>query len=344
MKSHPTWAANLLKSVCLVFLASILPTVAVTPTGKKHLREAHSLVSVETQGSHAVNVSDSEHTHSRGRGDDPYPEISDEMNELMREKPEKKQELMNAIDAFRAKVCADMHAEMGVDFDSFEKCKKFMAKACHPGKDGQMDGDRKEITSGQGYCQQFFPKAEEEAKKEVEAEEVKEVKANPVADDPAVELVPAPGPGHPGAPSPGMSGAPLPAPGPAPAPGPFVPGVSKGQPPIPPKKDEAWYYSKDGKDAEARVHMTESLKLPAQGYWGKLVEHEDGETATGDWMKEFGPQATHETYASICRKHPENPWCTEQGYHRWTKGAAVQQGPFSAALILALAMLLRGLF
>lgn len=211
-----------------------------------------------------------------------------------------------------------------------------------------MDGDSREVTSGEGYCEQFFPQAEEKAKKKVEAEEVKEeAKETAVADDaaPAVELVPAPGPGHPLAPSPGHAGAPSPGPiggpAPAPVPGPYTPGISKGPPPFPPKKDEAWYYKNDGKDAVSRVHMSEELKLPSQGYWGKLVEHEDGETATGDWMKEFGPQATHENYRSICRKHPNNPWCEEQGYHHHWYSGAVQQGPFSAGLIVTLMMILR---
>merc|ERR1719512_46304 len=32
------------------------------------------------------------------------------------------------------------------------------------------------------------------------------------------------------------------------------------------------------------------LKAQEQGFKGKKVQHKDGETATGDWQKEFGPK------------------------------------------------------
>jgi len=243
---------------------------------------------------------------------------------------------MDAINQFRAQVCADMHKDMGKEFGSYDECREFMKKACNPGKDRQMDGDRNEFTSGKGFCEEFFPVAEKKAKEKVEKEEeeVQEVKARPVVEE---VVVAGPGPSPGAAPSPVMAGAPGPSPGPGPAPGPFVPGISKGQPPIPPAKDEKWYFAKNGKDPVARVHMDEKLKLPALGYWGKLVEHEDGETATGDWQKEFGPQATRETYRTICRQHPDNPWCEEQGYHKHS--AAAPHGCSVVLLTLALMML-----
>jgi len=103
------------------------------------------------------------------------------------EDPKKKQRVMSAINAFRAATCARMHEENGNDFSSYEACLAFMEKVCHPGKDMKMDGDKREHTSGKGYCTEFFPeaqakaeaqiaeedrKAEEEAKKKKEAESV----------------------------------------------------------------------------------------------------------------------------------------------------------------------------
>jgi hypothetical protein len=51
--------------------------------------------------------------------------------------------------------------------------------------------------------------------------------------------------------------------------------------------------------------MDEDMKLPTQGYIGKLVEHEDQETFTGDWQKEFGSKKMWK----FCKKNPDNPWC-----------------------------------
>merc|ERR1711988_570217 len=64
----------------------------------------------------------------------------------------KKPELMNAIDAYRAQICADMRKEHGEKFGSFDACEEFMRKACHPGKDDKMDGDSGEISTAKGHC------------------------------------------------------------------------------------------------------------------------------------------------------------------------------------------------
>merc|ERR1719199_605050 len=51
----------------------------------------------------------------------------------------------------------------------------------------------------------------------------------------------------------------------------------------------------DGKypkeDLMDRLHMNETQALPAQGYRGKDVAHDDMKTATGDWMSEHGTAA-----------------------------------------------------
>lgn len=230
----------------------------------------------------------------------------------------KKQRQMNAINKFRAEICAKMKQEHGVEFGSYESCVDFMKGACKPGKDQKMDGDRKETTSGEGYCSEFFPQAVKKAEEQVAAE------------DAAAAVSPGPAPSPASAPSPGpaanMSAAAAgvapaaaagvglaPAPGPAgspagPAPAPFIPGVSAGKPPGPIPKDEAYYYKKSGKDMK-RMHMDESKGLPTQGYFGKLVEHEDKQTATEDW----GQEQTEESFDAFCKKNPSNPWC--EGHH-----------------------------
>jgi len=204
--------------------------------------------------------------------------------------------VMDGINQFRAQICWQMKDEHGKHFDSFEACKKFMKDACKPGGDGEMDGDGKEITSEHGYCQEYFPKEKKE-KKEKKAEE-EAPKAEKVVKEAAQEEGKK---GQAGG-SPGAAPSPAAAPAPAPAPGPVV---------YP--KDEAWYWKNGGKD-EGRYHMNEKLKLPTQGYWGKLVEHEDMKTATSDWQSEVGANDPH-TLEQICHDHPDNAWCREKGYN-----------------------------
>lgn len=256
------------------------------------------------------------------------------------EEPKKKehdQKVMDAISKFRAEVCFDMKKEHDKDFSSFEACEEYMTKVCHPGKDDQMDGDSKEVTSEQGFCKEYFPmakkKAEEEVKKEEEAAITEVVAASPgsspfPAPGPAPGPAPAPAQKAP-APAPVASGAgpgPAPAPGPmagpapGPVPAPFIPGVSAGKPFGAIPDDEAYYYKAGGKHDD-RLHMSESMKLPTQGYWGKLVEHEDMKTVIEDWGHEFGPHSGHDSVATICAKHPENPWCYEQGFGRHRSSA-----------------------
>merc|ERR1719366_33538 len=67
-----------------------------------------------------------------------------------------------------------MKVEHGIEFESFEACNKFMDDACKPGKDKRMDGDRKEVTSGEGYCEEYFPEAEKKAREQIEKEDREE--------------------------------------------------------------------------------------------------------------------------------------------------------------------------
>lgn len=235
---------------------------------------------------------------------------------------------MTDIQRYRAKVCADIKDEHGKNFRTYDACHKFMKKACQPGSDHSMDGDKPEVTSGKGYCREYFPEEKKDApKKEKEPEiVVKDVKAGGAAGAPAGSPGPGPAPaaGAPaaGAPvaaaggaSPGPAPSPGPAgsPGPAPVPAPFIPGVSAGKPWGPIADDEAYYYKKGGKDM-SRLHMTEAMKLPTQGYWGKLVEHEDMKTSIADWQKEFGPPSHQDSLKAICKQNPDSIWCKRRGF------------------------------
>lgn len=246
---------------------------------------------------------------------------------------DEEQRTMDAISQFRAQICADMKDEHGVKFESYEACRLFMEDACKPGRDGQMDGDGKEITSGHGYCTEYFPEAVKKAKKKITDEDAKNYAVSPgpmpmpaPAPAPAPKMeAPAPAQAATGsAPAPGPAGAPGPGPGPAPAP--FIPGVSAGKPYGPIAKDEKYYYKDGGKDKN-RFHMDEKQKLPTQGYWGKLVEHEDMETATGDWGKEFGTKDATASFHEFCDKHPDNPWC-EKNHQRHSKGFSLALSSF----------------
>lgn len=244
--------------------------------------------------------------------------------------PDHDQKVMDAISQFRAEICAKMHDENGKDFASYEACSDFMEEACHPGKDKQMDGDKREVTSQKGFCTEYFPeakkKAEEKVTKEEEEEEAQilEVAAAP-APSPGASPGPAPAPvvaAKAPAPAPTVAGpgpapapGPIGSPGPAPVPAPFIPGVSAGKPFGPIEDDEAYYFKKGGKDP-SRLHMSAEMKIPEHGYWGKLVEHNDGTTYTDDWGQEFGPKSGHDSYEVICAKQPDNQWCTQNGYHR----------------------------
>lgn len=112
-----------------------------------------------------------------------------------------------------------------------------------------------------------------------------------------------------------------------------------------PDDDEKWYYKGGGID-KGRYHMSEHLKLPTQGYWGKLVEHEDMETSLGDWQKEFKPQTGEDPGRAICAKHPDNEWCQEHypittyahAYRSSSRPVNMCHAVLVSAVILALAV------
>merc|ERR1740133_131423 len=104
------------------------------------------------------------------------------------------------------------------------------------------------------------------------------------------------------------------APAPGPVPAPFRPGVTGGKPHGEIVDDHAYYYKDGGKSPE-RMHMNADLALPSQGYWGKLIEHEDQKTSVEDWGHEFGPLSGHESVEAVCKEHPDSSWWMEHFQH-----------------------------
>lgn len=240
----------------------------------------------------------------------------------------KKPRLMHEVARFRAKICWQMKDNHGKHFNSFLACKKFMEEACRPGGDLAMDGDENEISSGHGYCREYFPENSEEAKEIAEAEEKEEFEeeeqkefeeAKAAGEEPEAEAVKggsdedvieeeeaeeAEAAGKKDGKAAAKGGAAAPAAAPAGAAG--APGPAGAPASYP--EDEAWYYKNGGKDP-IRYHMSEEYKLPTHGYYGRLVEHDDMKTSSADWRGEYGDSNP----CSVCKEHPDNSWCHSKG-------------------------------
>jgi hypothetical protein len=89
----------------------------------------------------------------------------------------RRRRVMDAINQFRAEICAKMKDEHGKDFGSFEQCYKFMEDACNPGNDRLMDGDSHEVTTRKGYCREYFEEAEKKAEKKIDEEDRQKAEA-----------------------------------------------------------------------------------------------------------------------------------------------------------------------
>lgn len=61
--------------------------------------------------------------------------------------------LMDGISAMRAEMCA--HQKSGVS-DEHDECLEFMTGACNPGPDMLMNGTPGEVSTGKGFCTEFF--------------------------------------------------------------------------------------------------------------------------------------------------------------------------------------------
>jgi len=319
------------------------------------------------------------------------------------EKP-KKPKVMDAINQYRAKICADMKDEHGANkFASYEACRDFMKKACNPGKDRQIDGEPGEISSKKGYCKTFFndeeaekqkenDSAAQDAAREAEADAIREKKAREKATRDALEKEASGGSDPPK----GIANGAAPSPMPGGAPGPagaratvgdtvvildtkhtqevFPDGISKevvikvdkhNSPPYQVEGSDAWLYEGDVlvvtkrpladdekwyyKNGVGRFHMDESLKLPTQGYWGKLIEHEDGQTSVGDWQSEFKPVTGSDPRRKICEQNPDNIWCQEryqgrEAHTRPQRSSATSVWPRRFVLLLVFALAFASLF
>jgi len=70
----------------------------------------------------------------------------------------------------------------------------------------------------------------------------------------------------------------------------------------------------------AEVDKADKL-LPSQGYSeherGPFVKHDDGQTYTGDWRKEWPSldESEKESITRICTEHPDNVWCRRYHVH-----------------------------
>lgn len=53
-------------------------------------------------------------------------------------------------------------------------------------------------------------------------------------------------------------------------------------------------------------------ELPEQGLSGPFVEHDDADTQTSDWQREFGPRSGQRSLRRICMDYPDNAWCKFQ--------------------------------
>eukprot|EP00747_Dinoflagellata_sp_TGD_P161868 gnl/TRDRNA2_/TRDRNA2_178853_c0_seq1.p1 gnl/TRDRNA2_/TRDRNA2_178853_c0~~gnl/TRDRNA2_/TRDRNA2_178853_c0_seq1.p1 ORF type:complete len:333 (-),score=64.79 gnl/TRDRNA2_/TRDRNA2_178853_c0_seq1:66-1064(-) len=71
---------------------------------------------------------------------------------------------------------------------------------------------------------------------------------------------------------------------------------------------------------QALREMNEDEPIAEQGFMGEKVEHDDKQTMTMDWNKEFGyGQKGEKDPNSICKKYPGNRWCLVHGYFRRKK-------------------------
>jgi len=233
-----------------------------------------------------------------------------------------------------ARKCADIAKTKGPNSEEYKECLPFMEKLCVPGDDMLMDGDKKENSTGDGYCQIFFPKPAAAGAAPAPAAAAPAA-APPAAAAPAPAAAPeakaaaisgggeqkleggagaagagagagaagaarAAGAGAVGgAGAAGVAGAPAPAAALAPSP------AGWGSPAGAPGGAPA---------GNPRYHMSERKGLPAQGYEGEKVEHNDMKTQVDDWRKEYGPDhPQYEELEKICDRYPGNEWCRKYG-------------------------------
>jgi len=225
--------------------------------------------------------------------------------------------VMDMINAFRAEICAKLHKRWDQDFKTYKNCWDFMKKACNPGKDRLMDGDPGEISSGKGFCEEYFFDLEPTTTTTTTTTTPTTTTTTTMTTTPAPTTSrdgeAAKGPGSAPAPAPaaGAAGETGDEAAPAGASGTTVDPNALVHPSAPEGPESELWYNFPASDT-SRMHMKAWAKLPEQGYHGDLVKHEDQETQTKDWTKEFGSKAVGSAW-KICQENPDSTWCKNGG-------------------------------
>jgi len=278
--------------------------------------------------------------------------------------------LMSTVESLRSMMCMARD-----DILAHEKCLTFMVETCKDKSSGRGDcselsntlvktcetpGDESKAACSYakrlgltvtGAADEEWWKKEEPAKEvtdEKKEEKVSEVKFAPPS------LLSAPSPA--GAPWASPEGAPGPSLMFAPAPAAMV-----GDPTVPPPSGimDKSVPEEPSLPPHSAVIMDKSVPeegLPENGFSehsSELVSHEDSETQTGDWGKEW-PQSRETEGASkerICRKYPKTEWCKvfvtyraqqkhhhhhmDQGGFAWRSGSAKSMPTVALVAMLA---------
>lgn len=115
-----------------------------------------------------------------------------------------------------------------------------------------------------------------------------------------------------------IHGGPAPAPGGAPGPAPWT-------------EDPEWMVDGKRGDKSSTVPITEQFKglasvpIPEQGFHGRPIQHEDMDTMTGDWNREFGPKVN--SAYEVCKQNPANWWCKQHMHELGGPGLKVPLEP-----------------
>eukprot|EP00746_Dinoflagellata_sp_MGD_P033917 gnl/MRDRNA2_/MRDRNA2_18098_c0_seq1.p1 gnl/MRDRNA2_/MRDRNA2_18098_c0~~gnl/MRDRNA2_/MRDRNA2_18098_c0_seq1.p1 ORF type:complete len:239 (+),score=48.85 gnl/MRDRNA2_/MRDRNA2_18098_c0_seq1:56-772(+) len=126
-------------------------------------------------------------------------------------------------------------------------------------------------------------------------------------------------------------GAPAPAPGPAPGPAPWT-------------DDPEWMLDGARGDKTKTVPITDELTglesnpVAEQGFHGPKVQHDDMETMTGDWNREFGPNGPSNLWEA-CKTNPGNYWCKQHKDALWHLSGPPKSGSQPTLTSLCFALL-----
>lgn len=174
-----------------------------------------------------------------------------------------------------AQACVKAAAE-STESEEYKKCIPFMERLCRPGDDMIMDSDKKEKSTGEGFCQKFFPQKEKKEEKKEEKDEKKEEKKE--EGEPEEKKEPEK--------------------------------KNETEQEKEPKKNETGEVKESSEGKIGRMHMDESIGVPEQGFEGPKVAHDEGKSSVDDWSTEYGPDHPGSAdVEEICKKNPGNRWC-----------------------------------